>query len=163
MVSLRLSLTLFCLFFVRRSRLLLSSIFPFELNPCPTLYIYLLSLSPSFHSSCQGDPSLVLGVSVELSAEEFAGCWGCCCIPGGCAINHVSAVGPDQLNECGLFFLFGVIPLPYVKQRTRRCPGKNYFTQPTDGNLDAEAISYLSRNKIDFGPMSKQGCGLRFF
>jgi hypothetical protein len=103
-------------------------------------------------------PEFVLGAKVAYDAEDLEGCWGCYCFPCGSAINNVQATGKDTLDEAGIFFLFGIFPLPYIKRRTRKKAGRNRFA--VNINSDHDPIEYRTVNCIDFGPVLGFGCRL---
>jgi len=102
-------------------------------------------------------PSLVLGVLVEISAEELRGCHGCCCFPCGAAVFNIAPKNKDNYIESGLALWFGAIPLPYSKTRKRE-QGTNTFTNTGDGN---DIAAWFSPDKLNFGEAKSIGCGGR--
>ena len=61
-----------------------------------------------------------------LHASSLAGCWGCACIPGGCAIEMKQNQGADTLVHKGIAFLFGALPITY-EDKWHREGGTNTF------------------------------------
>mmetsp|Transcript_13472 Transcript_13472/g.24780 ORF Transcript_13472/g.24780 Transcript_13472/m.24780 type:complete len:327 (+) Transcript_13472:40-1020(+) len=98
---------------------------------------------------------LVLGAAVPIKATELAGCWNCCCFPGGSAVMNITAESDDVYQECGIFFLFFVIPIPYGKKRVRKS-AKQFVNSADAGDVSI----FKNANKFWFPP-GMAGCGGR--
>ncbi|GMH65711.1 hypothetical protein TL16_g04269 [Triparma laevis f. inornata] len=107
------------------------------------------TISPKNYSN------LVLGAAVPIKATELAGCWNCCCFPCGAAALNITPESDDVYQECGLFFWFFVIPIPYGKKRKRKS-AKQFVNTEDAGDV----AMFENSNKIYFPP-GVAGCGGR--
>lgn len=88
-------------------------------------------------------PQLPVGVDFPgcIATKDIQGCWGCACVPLGCACLNKVEQGPDRLLHKGVAFLFGVIPCPFSEPRVRH-PGTNgFYKEGEPGNIDTYASS----------------------
>ena len=67
-------------------------------------------------------------------ASRLAGCWGCICLPGGCALEMKQAQGPDTLVHKGFAAIFFGLPVTYEEKWHRR-RGTNHFQKDGDGSV----------------------------
>merc|ERR1711963_167947 len=111
-------------------------------HPCK-IYIY----TPSPHMQ---KPQLPVGAGFPgcIPTKDIQGCWGCACVPGGCACLKKVEQGPDRLVHTGVVFLCGVIPCPFSEPRVRH-PGTNgFYKEGEPGNIDTYTNSCCACNGL---------------
>lgn len=100
-------------------------------------------------------PHLVLGQGFRLDAQDLKGCWTCCCVPCGSAIFSICPrAGNESYVECGIFFFLFVVPIPYVKFRSRARKQMNAFVNDYD---PGDVASFRNDMSIDPGPFCLKG------
>jgi hypothetical protein len=66
-----------------------------------------------------------------LPAEEFDGCWCCCCVPLGPGFFYSKATGPDSKTDTTYCWLLPFVP--FAEERVRILKS-NDFRKPPDPN-----------------------------
>ena len=69
----------------------------------------------------------------NVGTGNLAGCWGCVCVPGGCAIEMKQNQGADTLVHKGIAFILFGIPATY-EEKWHRQAGTNTFMKAGAGD-----------------------------
>jgi len=98
----------------------------------------------------------------KRSAEDLAGCWGCVCLPGGCAIEAKQSLGHDTLYHKGVAMLFFALPIAYEDRWDRQGRSNVFKKEGAD-----DTLNYGPTDCICFGPGCTQklagpSCGALF-
>ena len=106
-------------------------------------------------------PHLVLGASVEISANDLSGCWRYSSYPFFYACQYNAAENADEFSECGFAsFCCGICSFPYFRHRRRQQKGKNSFYK---GGNTRDVVTFLSKTEVDFGRYSRFCKGRKLF